>query len=227
MSSRLAVTSLSFAFAATALAMPVRNASPASKDIQGGLYPLVRRGFNAAPSTTGDDYVFDPSYAQAEIKRILAKYKDAANIIHNTQLPTDLQDLLGNPQLVTDYVPPDLQAAYDGNGIQSISASRQATMRLTDYISGNLDILYYGPVGIGSRNQQMTVDIDTGSADLWVPVDCQDCPHQGYQADKSSSYRETGESFSVQYGTGDVSGVLAQDRVSVGSLVVENQYFGA
>ncbi|KIO26680.1 hypothetical protein M407DRAFT_74222 [Tulasnella calospora MUT 4182] len=100
-------------------------------------------------------------------------------------------------------------------------------MPLIDDISGNLDVLYYGPISMGSQNQRMTVDIDTGSADLWVPVNCPDCPHPGYQADKSSTYQETGDDFAVQYGTGEVSGVLAQDRVSVGSLVVDNQYFGA
>ena len=41
-------------------------------------------------------------------------------------------------------------------------------MPLTDYISGAMDVLYYGPLDFGSPPQSMTVDIDTGSADLWV-----------------------------------------------------------
>jgi hypothetical protein len=45
-----------------------------------------------------------------------------------------------------------------------------AQMALTDYILGNLDVLYYGPLDIGSPAQGMMIDIDTGSADLWVRV---------------------------------------------------------
>ncbi|KAG8952196.1 hypothetical protein FRC04_004903 [Tulasnella sp. 424] len=220
---------LSLLLASTALAAPLHEVqSSPSPFSNGGLFNLARRGFKAIPPVDSDDYVCDPSYAQKEMQRILSKYKDAANIIHNVNLPQHLGDLIrGGTDLLSDYISPELEAAFNGAAIQDVAGSRQATMPLTDNISGNLDVLYYGPIRMGSQNQRMTVDIDTGSADLWVPVGCENCPHPGYQADRSSTYRETGDDFSVQYGTGEVSGVLAQDRVSVGSLVVENQYFGA
>ena len=39
---------------------------------------------------------------------------------------------------------------------------------LTDWISGGMDVLYYGGIQVGSQAQDLTVDFDTGSADLWV-----------------------------------------------------------
>ncbi|KAG8988579.1 hypothetical protein FRB90_002676 [Tulasnella sp. 427] len=212
---------LSLLLASTGLAAPLQTSSPI---IGGGqLFDLARRGYKATPPVTGGDYVFDPAYAKSEIQRVLAKYKDASAIIHNANIPSHLADLLRDSPLLSS-VSPTLGDLLTGGSAQD---SRQATMPLIDNISGNLDVLYYGPISMGSQNQRMTVDIDTGSGDLWVPVNCPDCPHPGYNADGSTTYKDTGEDFSVQYGTGQVSGVLAQDRVAVGTLVVDNQYFGA
>ncbi|KAG8943285.1 hypothetical protein FRC04_002965 [Tulasnella sp. 424] len=218
---------LSLLLASMSLAAPLQGPSATSSNLRAGLYNIARRGIKASP-VADEDPIFDPTYPQAEIRRVLSKYKEAAHLIHNVHLPPHLKDLLHNPnRLITDDVSPELDAAYKGEAIQDVAGSRQASMPLMDYISGNLDILYYGPISMGSQNQRMTFDIDTGSADLWVPVNCPDCPHPGYPADRSSTYQETSEEFSVQYGTGEVSGVLAQDRVAVGSLVVNDQYFGA
>ncbi|KAG8934118.1 hypothetical protein FRC01_005017 [Tulasnella sp. 417] len=218
---------ISLLLASTSLAAPLQGSSTASSNLKSGLYNIARRGIKANP-VANDDPIFDPTYAQAEIQRVLSKYKQAAHLIHNVHLPPHLKNLLHNPNyLITDDISPELDAAYRGEAIQDMAGSRQALMPLMDYISGNLDILYYGPINMGSQNQRMTFDIDTGSADLWVPVNCPDCPHPGYAAERSSTYRETSQDFSVQYGTGEVSGVLAQDRVAVGSLVVNDQYFGA
>ncbi|KAI0288149.1 aspartic peptidase domain-containing protein [Russula brevipes] len=41
---------------------------------------------------------------------------------------------------------------------------------LRDEVSGALDVLYYGPVHVGTPPQAFTVDVDTGSADLWMPA---------------------------------------------------------
>ncbi|KZT66403.1 acid protease [Daedalea quercina L-15889] len=102
-----------------------------------------------------------------------------------------------------------------------------AQMPLTDDMDGNMDILYYGDLAFGSQSQTLTVDIDTGSADLWVPVNCRSCGGDAFRASNSDTYRNLGQRFSVSYGAGRVSGTLAQDTVSVGSLSVVQQTFGA
>lgn len=73
----------------------------------------------------------------------------------------------------------------------------------------------------------LTVDVDTGSADLWVPVNCLYCPNNQLDAGRSSTYKDMVDEFSISYGTGDASGTLASDVVSVGGLSVQEQAFGA
>ncbi|EIW72117.1 hypothetical protein TREMEDRAFT_25265 [Tremella mesenterica DSM 1558] len=105
--------------------------------------------------------------------------------------------------------------------------SGSGTVPLTDWISGSLDVLYYGAISIGTPAQSLTVDFDTGSADLWLPVNCSDCSAAQFDATKSSTYVSTGDSFSVQYGSGSVTGTLAQESVALAGLPVQGQYFGA
>ncbi|KAI0313898.1 aspartic peptidase domain-containing protein [Amylostereum chailletii] len=110
-----------------------------------------------------------------------------------------------------------LLPAVGGSGVQP----------LRDDISGNLDLLYYGPVKIGTPGQTLTVDVDTGSADLWVPTNCQNCPNRQFDSSKSSTFSSTGQAFAVTYGSGQVSGKLVEDVVSVAGLTVSSQGFGA
>ncbi|KAF9227375.1 acid protease [Gyrodon lividus] len=99
---------------------------------------------------------------------------------------------------------------------------------LTDEVGGNADLEYYGPLSFGSQAQPLTIDFDTGSADLWIPVNCSDCGDlEQFQASSSSTYQQTDRYFEVTYGIGQVSGTLANDTVSIGSFSVANQYFGA
>ncbi|XP_059313378.1 cyprosin-like [Lycium ferocissimum] len=93
-----------------------------------------------------------------------------------------------------------------------------------------LDAQYYGEIGVGSPPQKFKVIFDTGSSNLWVPssrcyfsVAC--WFHSKYKASKSSTYSRNGESCSIRYGTGSISGYFSQDNVQVGDLVVKDQVF--
>lgn len=88
----------------------------------------------------------------------------ADRLIHNAHLPLKLPNFDDYP--ISKEVASALNAAYSGENVAAVGP--QAQMALTDYRSGNLDVLYYGPIQMGSGQQRLTFDVDTGSADLWV-----------------------------------------------------------
>jgi len=95
------------------------------------------------------------------------------------------------------------------------------------------DMYYYGPLSMGTPSQNLTVLFDTGSSDLWVPSKkiCKNnkkyCKtHDTYNDRASSTYQPNGAPFSIQYGSGGVSGFVSVDDISIGGLPVSNQEFG-
>ncbi|CAG8565381.1 12377_t:CDS:1 [Ambispora leptoticha] len=90
------------------------------------------------------------------------------------------------------------------------------------------DIGYQGPIEIGG--QTFTVIFDTGSSDLWVPSQaCTDAAckaHKSYDPKKSKGFKSDNKPFEIKYGTGEVSGIIAVDDVSVAGAVSKGQTFG-
>jgi cathepsin D len=86
---------------------------------------------------------------------------------------------------------------------------------------------YYGAVTIGTPAQNFNFDFDTGSSNFWVvSSECKNCGQSGYDHTKSSTYKQNGTKFSIQYGSGQVSGFISQDTTSIADLTVPNTPFG-
>ncbi|KAJ1041123.1 hypothetical protein NDA10_004325 [Ustilago hordei] len=90
------------------------------------------------------------------------------------------------------------------------------------------DIGYVADIQIGSQNETFRMLIDSGSADTWVPsTACQACGGTHRKLGKSTSDTFVGlkTPFSIQYGTGDVSGNLARDDMEIVSLNLASYTF--
>lgn len=96
------------------------------------------------------------------------------------------------------------------------------SVNITDFLNAQ----YYGPVSIGTPEQNFKVVYDTGSSNTWVPgKDCSVHKSDKYDHTKSTTYIANGSSFSILYGSGAVQGVIDADNVSIGGLVATAHLF--
>ncbi|CCM05069.1 uncharacterized protein FIBRA_07275 [Fibroporia radiculosa] len=242
---RLAL-SLVWLLASGSLSHPLEGSNSGGK----AFIAKIRRSSGKSPAAQSyAQRIFDKTSAIDDLNNVLAKYADAVQILSGVGLNPDTHPEAGyypftHPLLgvmnSTNSTAPNVNQSLgtvqitaesmDGSGPGTtgiISVPGTAQQSLTDDVAGGLDILYYGALAFGSQKQTLTVDIDTGSADLWVPVNCRSCAGDSFHAAQSSSYQNLGQTFSVQYGAGKVSGTLAQDSVAVGALTAPQQVFGA
>uniref|UniRef100_A0A914Z8U2 Peptidase A1 domain-containing protein n=1 Tax=Panagrolaimus superbus TaxID=310955 RepID=A0A914Z8U2_9BILA len=99
------------------------------------------------------------------------------------------------------------------------------------------DDFYLGIVSLGTPKQNFTVVLDTGSSNLWViDVKCTSQACKGYpnsqfnkhqfDPSKSSTFKNNGQYFSIQYGSGSCYGNLASDNLNMGGIQITGQTFG-
>ena len=80
------------------------------------------------------------------------------------------------------------------------------------------------------RPQAFDVILDTGSADLWVTsINCQTCTSSIplFNPSQSTTYKSStaGGPVEIQYGSGQVSGLLSADTVNMAGFTVNQQIF--
>ncbi|KZO97529.1 acid protease, partial [Calocera viscosa TUFC12733] len=83
------------------------------------------------------------------------------------------------------------------------------------------DLLWYGPVQVGSDKQEFLIDFDTGSSDFFIAgTACPSCAkHATYDPSRSTSAVATGDTFELKYGDGSQAlGSVYLDTVSLSGL---------
>ncbi|EJT98207.1 aspartic protease [Dacryopinax primogenitus] len=166
--------------------------------------PLQLRGPPRSFSHLRADGIFDYDWAHSQSQLVRAKYQHTAAIASKAAvLPNTL----------------------------TVNRRASVSVPLVDYIQSGLDLEYYGTLNLGTPFQQVTVDFDTGSSDLWVPTLCVDSTTDvlkpAFNSSKSSSYEQTIEPFQIAYGSGEVVGTIASDTAMLSGFRVKSQYFGA
>ncbi|KAK3251119.1 hypothetical protein CYMTET_39534 [Cymbomonas tetramitiformis] len=91
------------------------------------------------------------------------------------------------------------------------------------------DAQYYAEIKVGTPGETFKVVMDTGSSNLWVPGHkCTSAAcllHKKYNPASSSTYVANGSAFSIQYGSGQLTGVFDTDDVTLGDFVIKGQSF--
>jgi len=104
-------------------------------------------------------------------------------------------------------------------------------------VSGGESVIGYGDeyynaiIQLGTPAQNFSVQLDTGSSNLWVAdkTDTQSvCAKKSkFDSSKSSTYVANGKSFAIRYGSGFANGFLGQDKLCLGdsNICYDKQVF--
>ena len=154
-----------------------------------------------------------------EVQGIINKYSQASQFLSGIGLNPDTQTDTSYPPfndtpiiqyyhnntslLVTPF-------AYNGNtpapaedspiiGLPQTDYTDFHVMSMKDDIEGGMDVSYYGPLQFGTPGQELTVSVDTGSADLWIPTTCPSCSNGQFASAGSSTFQNSKRKVSLVY----------------------------
>ncbi|KAM0755531.1 acid protease [Meredithblackwellia eburnea MCA 4105] len=140
---------------------------------------------------------------------------------------------LGSTEKFLDNQRKGVEAKYgvlvrdeDGLVKRQSSTGGASAVVMSNYFA---DAEYTGLVSVGTPAQDFQVILDTGSADLWIstaPCSC-DSSVPLYEPTSSSTSKSSSTPFAIVYGSGNASGTLEQDTVTIGGFTVQNQIFAA
>lgn len=139
--------------------------------------------------------------------------------------------------LVRNHIPDPV--AHDARRRRWIEHKKKRKRADNNFINAEVDnevTLYALNITVGSPEQRFTLNIDTGSSDLWVNSDSsrlcrlrsQPCETSGvYSANDSSSYAYVNSEFNISYAGGNsAAGDYATDTVRFAGKTVRSLQFG-
>lgn len=140
--------------------------------------------------------------------------------------------LVGSMALVEIPVQRKILRGEEKLAHQKMMRKLRLTQNLPVVILTNFqDVQYTGPISVGTPAQDFIVMFDTGSSNLWLPLNtCKSTACKGmtlYNPSESSTYVENGESISIAYGSGACSGKLVEDTVTLAGADITKVVFGA
>ncbi|KAJ4314187.1 hypothetical protein N0V84_009023 [Fusarium piperis] len=105
---------------------------------------------------------------------------------------------------------------------------RQEEVALEAQLNGNF---YSIDLTIGTPGQTVTVNLDTGSPELWVNPDCSQADNPEFcesfgHFNESSTFADLGTQGTIIYGTGMVRFNRSTDYIAVGAARISQQIFG-
>lgn len=116
------------------------------------------------------------------------------------------------------------QVGVESHGYDSEGAASHG-VPLTNFANAQ----YFAEIGLGTPPQTFKVILDTGSSNLWIPgKSCSSIAcflHSKYDSAASSTYKANGTEFEIRYGSGELSGFISQDTLTIGDLTVKHQDF--
>ncbi|KAL7623865.1 hypothetical protein AAE478_005421 [Parahypoxylon ruwenzoriense] len=124
----------------------------------------------------------------------------------------------------TQSIPEDPSLHYRNNNYNVATAVKPTVSNAIGIDQDGTDFSYFVEAGFGSDNKPMYMLVDTGASTTWVMgsgCTSDACTkHNKFGPNDSKTYKDTGESYSVEYGSGEVSGHVVSDSISIGGLEV-------
>jgi hypothetical protein len=106
-----------------------------------------------------------------------------------------------------------------------VSAAIPTTTNSAGIDQEGTDFSYFTKVKLGSKGTVVNMLLDTGAGTSWVMGhSCASEPcktHNAFGAEDSDTFKETGVDFELHYGSGNVSGSMATDTLSLAGFSVK------